>query len=62
MPPAAGGSSVLSSMGFGGGGGAAASELQPERQTLRIRVVGEADVDGLLGGGEAWHSSPRGGE
>ena len=45
-----GGGGVLSSIGLGGGGG----ELQPERATLRIRVVGEDDVGAEKAGG-AWN-------
>ena len=44
------GGGVLSSIGLGGGGG----ELQPERATLRIRVVGEDDVGAEKAGG-AWN-------
>ena len=48
-----GGGGVLSSIGLGGGGG----ELQPERATLRIRVVGEDDWVGeeLDKAGGAWN-------
>ena len=46
-------SSVLSSIGLGGGG--AAAELQPDRRALRIRLVEESEVEGLMGD-ERWHS------
>jgi ATP-dependent Clp protease ATP-binding subunit ClpB len=54
-PSGGGGSSVLSSIGFGGGGGA--TELQSERTSLRIRLVGEGGLDEAKGSEEQrWHS------
>ena len=49
-----GGSSVLSALGVTGGGGGG-SELQPERSSMRIRVLGEGEVEGAKAGEDEWH-------